>query len=133
MPTIQVTISAEAEAILKQKIASGEFADADAVFSEGLRLLKKRELENEAKMVALKKAIEDGLASGLTEPDALDQLIHQNNLSEDDREDLAKLEALRRAIQEAEESENAPPGVFDRLREYIRESARKKQIHASGL
>ena len=90
MPTIQVTISAETEAILKQKIESGVYPNAGAALEAGL---------------------------GINE----------------DREDLAKLEALRLAIQEAEESENAPPGVFDRLREYIRESAQKKQVHAAGL
>jgi len=94
MPTIQVTISAETEEILKKKIENGEYPNAGAVLEAGL-----------------------GLFDG----------------SREDREDLAKLEALRRAIQEAEESENAPPGVFDRLREYIRESARKKQVHATGV
>lgn len=90
MPTIQVTISSETEAILKQKIESGAYPNAGAV-------------------------LEAGLGMG------------------DDREDLAKLEALRNAIREAEDSENAPPGVFERLREYIRESGRKKQAHAAGL
>jgi putative addiction module CopG family antidote len=73
MPTIQVTISAETEAVLKQKIESGEYQSASAVLEAGLGL-------------------------------------------HEDRVNLAKLEALRHAIQGAEESENATPGVFERLR-----------------
>lgn len=48
---------------VKYKVSEGRFKDKSAVVREGLRLLK----EEEAKYAGLKKAIGDGMESGLAE------------------------------------------------------------------
>jgi len=51
------------EDFLADKISTGRFKNASEVIRAGLRLLE----EEEAKMVALKNAVEEGFESGLAE------------------------------------------------------------------
>ncbi len=50
------------EDFVDDKVSTGRFKNASEVIRAGLRLLE----EEESKMVALKKAIEEGIESGLT-------------------------------------------------------------------
>ena len=90
MPTRNVNLTPELDEFVAKRVESGRYANASEVVRIGLRLLEERELENEA-----------------------------------------KLKALRQAIDEADASENAEPGVFDRLRGHIRTSTKEQTGHAA--
>lgn len=58
---ITVTLPAELEAFIEERVASGRFATAGEVVREGLRLLEEGEQEREAVLAELRKEIETGV------------------------------------------------------------------------
>ena len=122
MPTIQVTISAEAEAILKQKIESGVYPNAGAVLEAGLGLHVESGREKSNRICRLRDELEKEISKPDFTVEEYDRYL--DNVSKLD--DETKMELLQFEIEEADESPDAEPGVFDRLREYIDEVAREK-------
>lgn len=57
---MNVSLTPELEAFVEAAVKSGRYASASEAVREGLRLLEERE----AKLLRLKRDIEDGLASG---------------------------------------------------------------------
>lgn len=58
---MNVSVGKDFESFIQRKVASGDYASASEVVREGLRLLKEREREFEAKLVALRGEIEVGI------------------------------------------------------------------------
>lgn len=59
------------QSFVEEQIAQGRFASTSEVVRAGLRLLEERE----AKLVALRKAIQEGIDSGPAEPFDFDHFI----------------------------------------------------------
>ena len=68
MPTRNVNLTPELDLFITTKVEAGLYANASEVMRTALRLLERDERENEAKMDALRAAIDLGLASGIAEP-----------------------------------------------------------------
>jgi antitoxin ParD1/3/4 len=74
MPTRNVSLPDKLDQFITAKVESGEYANASEVMRTALRLLEKEEREYEEKMVALRAAIDKGLASGIAEPGVFERL-----------------------------------------------------------
>ena len=62
------TLGERFEGFVRRLVASGRYASASEVIRDGLRLLDERESLREAKLAALRRDIDEGLASGPSEP-----------------------------------------------------------------
>lgn len=69
MPTRNVNLTSELERFVKAKIKSGRYENASEVIRAALRGLERDEREYEAKLSALRAAIDDGDSSGLARRD----------------------------------------------------------------
>ncbi len=65
MPTRNVNLTDELDRFVLAKIASGRYENASEVVRAALRALEREEQEYEAKLVALRAAIDEGDASGV--------------------------------------------------------------------
>ena len=65
MPTRNVNLTEEMDRFVSEKIDSGRYESASEVVRAALRTLEREELEFEAKLAALRTAIDEGDASGL--------------------------------------------------------------------
>jgi antitoxin ParD1/3/4 len=65
MPTRNVNLTEEMDRFVSAKIESGRYESASEVVRAALRTLEREELEFEAKLAALRGAIDEGEASGL--------------------------------------------------------------------
>lgn len=68
------TLGAHYEAFVRALVESGRYASASEVMRDGLRLVEEREQVREAKLAALKRDIEEGLASGPAGPLDMDEI-----------------------------------------------------------
>ncbi|KAF0184587.1 MAG: type II toxin-antitoxin system ParD family antitoxin [Hyphomonadaceae bacterium] len=66
-----IKVARHFEVFIEDELAAGRYATRDAVVEAGLRLLEERE----AKIKALRAAIEEGEASGPAEPFDLDEFL----------------------------------------------------------
>jgi antitoxin ParD1/3/4 len=64
MPTRNVNLTDELDRFVLAKVESGRFENASEVVRAALRTLEREELRHEVKLAALKKAIDEGDASG---------------------------------------------------------------------
>ena len=67
MPTRNVVITDHQAALIGRLVASGRYQNASEVLREGLRVVEQREATHEAKLAALRAAIqigEDDIAAG---------------------------------------------------------------------
>lgn len=62
MPICQILLTEHQARFVEQLVASGRYRDADEVLREGLRLVERREQEDEARLAALRLAIGIGIA-----------------------------------------------------------------------
>ncbi len=62
------TLGEHFEEFVKSLVASGRYASASEVMRDSLRLLEEREKLREAKLAALRADIQEGLASGPSQP-----------------------------------------------------------------
>ncbi len=69
MPTRNVNLTNELDHFVAKKIKSGRYENASEVVRAGLRTLEREERQYEAKLAALRRAIEEGDASGIAEGD----------------------------------------------------------------
>jgi antitoxin ParD1/3/4 len=60
MPTRNVNLTGELDRFVAASIESGRYANASEVVRSALRLLEQEERENEEKLAALHKAIQEG-------------------------------------------------------------------------
>jgi antitoxin ParD1/3/4 len=74
MPTRNVSLPEKLDQFITAKVDAGDYANASEVMRTALRLLEKEEREYEEKMVALRAAIDKGLASGIAEPGVFERL-----------------------------------------------------------
>ena len=64
MPTRNVNLTPELDSFVRIKVKSGRYDNASEVVRAGLRALERDEREHEAKLAALRDAIDEGDASG---------------------------------------------------------------------
>ena len=64
MPTRNVNLTTELDRFVMAKVKSGRYENASEVVRAGLRALERDEEEEAAKIAALRKAIDEGDASG---------------------------------------------------------------------
>jgi antitoxin ParD1/3/4 len=69
MPTRNVNLTDELERFVLKKVKTGRYENASEVVRAALRTLEREELEYEAKLAALRAAIDEGDASGVAEGD----------------------------------------------------------------
>jgi len=67
MPTRNVNLTDELDRFVAKKVKTGRYENASEVVRAGLRNLEREEQEYEAKLVALRAAIDEGDASGIVE------------------------------------------------------------------
>ncbi len=74
MPTRNINLTPQMDKFVESKIRKGEYANASEVLRAGLRALELREQEDQAKLQALREAIEAGEASGIAEGDVIGEI-----------------------------------------------------------
>jgi antitoxin ParD1/3/4 len=74
MPTRNVNLTEELDSFVLSKVESGRYENASEVVRAALRLLEEDEREQEAKLAALRAAIEEGDASGIFEGDPFEHV-----------------------------------------------------------
>ena len=62
MPTRNVVLTDQQSKFIKQLVSCGRYQNASEVLREGIRLIEHRELENEARLTALREAARTGIA-----------------------------------------------------------------------
>lgn len=67
MPTRNVNLTDELDRFVLQKVESGRYENASEVVRAALRTLEREEEQYEAKLAALRTAIDEGAASGVAE------------------------------------------------------------------
>ena len=67
MPTRNVSLTDELDRFVLEKVESGRYEDASEVVRAALRTLEREEQQYEAKLAALRTAIDEGDASGVAE------------------------------------------------------------------
>ena len=65
MPTRNVNLTDELDRFVTRKVKAGRYESASEVIRAGLRTLEREEQEYEAKLAALRAAIDEGDASGV--------------------------------------------------------------------
>lgn len=63
MPTRNVVLTQRHEALIEALVQSGRYQNASEVLREGLRLVETREIDEAAKLEALRAAVDTGLAA----------------------------------------------------------------------
>jgi antitoxin ParD1/3/4 len=67
MPTRNVNLTDELDRFVATKVKSGRYENASEVVRAGLRTLEREERQYEARLAALRAAIDEGDASGIAE------------------------------------------------------------------
>lgn len=63
-----MSLTPHLETLIHEKVATGKYGNASEVVREALRLLEARDQAHEAKLAALRAAIQQGIDSGPAEP-----------------------------------------------------------------
>ena len=74
MPTRNVNLTDELDSFVLEKIESGRYENASEVIRAALRTLEREEQQFEAKLAALRTAIDEGDASGVAEGDSFERV-----------------------------------------------------------
>ena len=82
MPTRNVNLTPELDRFISTRVETGRFANASEVMRAALRLLERDEREDEEKLIALRAAIDKGLASGVAEPGTFQRIRQKLGLPE---------------------------------------------------
>ena len=80
MPTRNVNLTDELDRFVLKKAKSGRYENASEVVRAALRTLEREEQQYEAKLAALRAAIDDGDASGLAEGNVFARVRETLNL-----------------------------------------------------
>jgi antitoxin ParD1/3/4 len=81
MPTRNVNLTDELDRFVMAKVESGRYENASEVVRAALRSLEREEQRHEAKLVALRAAIDAGDASGIAEGGVFERVREKLNLS----------------------------------------------------
>ena len=80
MPTRNVNLTDELDRFVLEKVESGRYENASEVVRAALRTLEREEQQYEAKLAALRAAIDDGDASGFAEGNVFARVRETLNL-----------------------------------------------------
>jgi antitoxin ParD1/3/4 len=80
MPTRNVNLTDELDHFVLQKVESGRYENASEVVRAALRTLEREEQRHEAKLAALRTAIDEGDASGIAEGNVFDRVLEKLTL-----------------------------------------------------
>lgn len=80
MPTRNVNLTDELDRFVLEKVESGRYEDASEVVRAALRTLEREEQQYEAKLAALRAAIDEGDASGMAQGNVFDRVRKTLNL-----------------------------------------------------
>jgi antitoxin ParD1/3/4 len=83
MPTRNVNLTEELDHLVLTKVKSGRYENASEVVRAGLRALEREELEHEARLAALRAAIDEGDASGMARGDVFTRVRKKLNLPQE--------------------------------------------------
>jgi antitoxin ParD1/3/4 len=75
MPTRNINLTPELDKFVDTKIRSGQYANASEVLRAGLRALAEDEREDQAKLEALRSALQAGEDSGIAEGDVFEEIL----------------------------------------------------------
>ncbi len=81
MPTRNVNLTPELDSFILERVESGRFENASEVVRSALRTMERDERVFEAKLAALRAAIDEGDASGVAEGDIFAQVRATLNLT----------------------------------------------------
>ena len=81
MPTRNVNLTDELDRFVLTKVKSGRYENASEVVRAALRTLERDELRYEVKLAALKRAIDEGDASGVANGDSFARVRQALKLS----------------------------------------------------
>ncbi len=74
MPTRNINLTPQMDKFVSKMIKKGNYANASEVMRAGLRALEQDEQENQAKILALRAALQAGEESGIAEDGVFDRL-----------------------------------------------------------
>ena len=74
MPTRNVNLTDELDSFVLARVESGRYENASEVVRAALRTLEREELQYEAKLAALRTAIDEGDRSGVAEGNPFDRV-----------------------------------------------------------
>ncbi|HEV2464849.1 MAG TPA: type II toxin-antitoxin system ParD family antitoxin [Acidobacteriaceae bacterium] len=74
MPTRNINLTPEMDKFVARRIREGRYANASEVLRAGLRALEEDEKEDQARLDALRAAIQAGDESGIAETDVFEEL-----------------------------------------------------------
>jgi antitoxin ParD1/3/4 len=80
VPTRNVNLTEELDRFVLEKVETGRYENASEVVRAALRTLEREERQYEAKLAALRCAIDEGDASGIAEGDVFDRVRKTLNL-----------------------------------------------------
>jgi antitoxin ParD1/3/4 len=63
VPTRNVALTDQQDRFIEERVATGEYQDASEVIRAGLRLLKRQEDEDEARLDRLRREVAEGFAA----------------------------------------------------------------------
>lgn len=81
MPTRNVNLTNELDRFVLSKVESGRYENASEVVRAALRILEREEQQFEAKLAALRTAIDEGDASGIAEGNPFQRVRQKLQLS----------------------------------------------------
>ncbi len=85
MPTRNVNLTDELDIFVLAKVESGRYGNASEVVRAALRTLEREEQQYEAKLAALRTAIDTGDASGIAEGNSFERVRQTLKLSKKKR------------------------------------------------
>lgn len=74
MPTRNINLTPQMDKFVDTRIRNGKYANASEVLRAGLRALEQNEREDQAKLEALRTALQAGEASGIAEGDVVSEV-----------------------------------------------------------
>jgi antitoxin ParD1/3/4 len=80
MPTRNINLTKELDRFVARRVSTGRYESASEVVRAGLRTLEREEREYEAKLAALRRAIDEGDASGVARGDVFARVRKQLKL-----------------------------------------------------
>jgi antitoxin ParD1/3/4 len=80
MPTRNVNLTEELDRFVLEKVESGRYENASEVVRAALRMLEREDRQYEAKLAALRAAIDEGDASGIAKGNPFDRVRKTLNL-----------------------------------------------------
>ena len=80
MPTRNISLTPELDSFITAKIENGRYENASEVVRAALRTLQREEQQYETKLAALRAAIDEGDASGVSDGDPFERVREALNL-----------------------------------------------------